>query len=107
MMRSETMASVAQLQRRLDKLTGTPDPKPKYLGRFTHGKETAYRYGCRCVPCRQANAEKVMAARLSRTLRLKLDPTLAPHGVANTYNNWGCRCIPCGVAFNAQRRQYP
>ena len=101
------MVSVDQLQRRLDRLTDTePKQRPKYLGRFTHGKENAYRAGCRCRDCSVANSEKVLAGRARRALRLQMDPTLAPHGSANTYNNWGCRCIPCAIAFNKKRRSY-
>lgn len=42
------------------------------------------------------------AARVARTERLRLDPTLAPHGITSTYSNWGCRCALCTQA-NAEK----
>lgn len=36
-----------------------------------------------------------------RVQRLAADPTLRPHGVKNTYDNWGCRCAPCTAARGA------
>jgi hypothetical protein len=40
----------------------------------------------------------VALMREGRGERLAADPTLAPHGVRNTYVNWMCRCEPCTTA---------
>lgn len=42
----------------------------------------------------------------NRVARLAEDPSLAPHGVRNTYKNWGCRCEPCTAANSAYTELY-
>jgi hypothetical protein len=34
-----------------------------------------------------------------RVARMMVDPTVAPHGVPSTYNNYGCRCDACRAAY--------
>lgn len=71
----------------------------------THGLASTYRngrYKCRCAECCRANTERRRWEKQKRAERLATDPSLAPHGVAETYNNWGCRCAPCSAA-NAQK----
>lgn len=60
-----------------------------------HGTYNGYsNLGCRCQPCRDANAEA------TRAFRAKRDPALAPeHGTVSTYNNYCCRCNECTGAL--------
>jgi hypothetical protein len=63
-----------------------------------HGTSYAYTNGCRCDVCREGSRVRVAIALEARKERLLIDPTLAPHGVRNTYVNWKCRCEPCTTA---------
>ena len=64
---------------------------------MNHGKLSTYAYqGCRCVACRQANADYHRKARGRRMERLA--GADVQHGTASTYRNWGCRCDACSAA---------
>lgn len=76
---------------------------PKKIG---HGARQ-YRQGCKCETCRTANAVQYRKERLARQLRLAADPTLAPHGNKNTFNNWGCRCDECCDFMHRPRNTPP
>lgn len=66
------------------------------------GSGSAYaNYGCRCVPCTEANRVRVVRRRAERSAD---DPGVA-HGTRGGYINWGCRCVPCTRANSAYRRE--
>lgn len=54
-----------------------------------HGTRARYSRGCRCTPCRDANAA------YDRKLRARAG--LPEHGKRGTYTS-GCRCEPCRAA---------
>lgn len=54
------------------------------------GSMRSYRRGCRCTPCRGANAARV---RDNRAARLA-DPARLTHGTRSAYDA-GCRCREC------------
>lgn len=60
------------------------------------------RRGRECITCRRALHEE---RRQSNRRALEADPTLAPHGSLNTYNDWMCRCQPCRDAMAAYQRE--
>ncbi len=62
-------------------------------------------YQCRCPECVSAWTQRRADRRTFKANRLASDPTLAPHGVANTYTNWGCRCAPCTAANTDKSRR--
>lgn len=65
----------------------------------THGRASTYdNWLCRCVRCRQANAQRMAISRADRKERLAADPTLVEHGKESTYANWCCRCPACTAA---------
>lgn len=70
-----------------------------------HGTLGRYWAGCRCRRCRDAINDYTNQRRVDRAVRLQLDPTLAEHGTASTYNNWMCRCRECTDAKVAQRNR--
>lgn len=56
-----------------------------------------------------ARTDSTARARLerqSRAQRIRIDPTLAPHGVGQTYRNWMCRCAECTAAHTAECTAY-
>lgn len=58
-----------------------------------HGTNNGYgNLGCRCEPCRTANAAKQREDRARRATRKVPDHV---HGTANGYGNWRCRCDAC------------
>lgn len=61
-----------------------------------------YAAGCRCAQCREGHRISRAELVAARRERLLADPTVRPHGVANTYTNWGCRCEPCRAACRAR-----
>ncbi|RSS92501.1 hypothetical protein EF919_18385 [Streptomyces sp. WAC02707] len=66
-----------------------------------HGHVNAYKSGCRCDACREANRVYQAASNKRRAA----DPALADragHGRASTYINYACRCDACKAA-NSQR----
>lgn len=64
-----------------------------------HGDYSYYtNRGCRCDPCRKANAE--YTARWRRKAIKSRKPFV--HGTSSAYTNNGCRCVECKEA----RRQY-
>lgn len=69
-----------------------------------HGYDGYTNHGCRCDICRDANAQYHWDLRHFKAERLEKDPTLAPHGINNTYANWRCRCRPCTDAHSAYER---
>lgn len=81
---------------------------------IAHGGSNSYRYGnCdradpgfkSCADCRRERARVVREQLASRIARFAADPTIRPHGEANTYANWGCRCQACSDAhFKKQVR---
>lgn len=78
------------------------------MTQWAHGA-SAYRnkqYSCRCDVCTKAHRERQLAENKARAARLQADPTLAPHGNANTYRNWSCRCQACVEVHAAQCRAY-
>lgn len=70
----------------------------------THGTASTYRNGCRCEPCRIANTKRTRQERQARRERLRVDPSLAPHGRYTTYENWGCRCDACSADHEERMR---
>lgn len=56
----------------------------------------AYRAGCRCAICRDANRLYHAAQRRERKSRAATD---APHGTPGAYMNWSCRCDACKAAY--------
>jgi cytochrome c5 len=68
-----------------------------------HGTIYAYRQGCRCEECRQANWEK------TRKWRQKAAAGETPeraHGTINGYKVYGCRCELCrGAKLTNDRQQ--
>lgn len=58
----------------------------------THGRVSTYIHcKCRCVPCRQANANRMRAARVRRA---RYPAEVVPHGRYG-YQNYLCRCQMC------------
>lgn len=74
-----------------------------------HGHDATYRnWGCRCVPCTEANTAHVRRfVDAKRGARLRVgDRLIAPaaeHGTSSSYRNHSCRCAPCCTAERAQR----
>lgn len=68
-----------------------------------HGDIRAYRNGCRCRECREANRVYNAAARARRRSRPELADA-AGHGKPSTYNNHACRCTACRAAHAAYMR---
>lgn len=62
-----------------------------------HGTLTAYRNGCRCIPCREVHAER------ARGRRARKQPPV--HGTISAYGNHGCRCDSCRAAGSESNRQ--
>jgi hypothetical protein len=73
---------------------------------WTHGASGYRTYGCRCATCTTAHTERHRNERANRIARLKADPSLAPHGRAETYKNWGCRCERCTDAHSRRCAEY-
>lgn len=40
-----------------------------------------------------------------RVARMLADPTVAPHGLPSTYNNYGCRCDLCRLGYAESKRK--
>lgn len=71
------------------------------LRQVAHGTRNAYTNGgCRCDPCRAANAEAGREGRASRALRRP-----ARHD-DSAYHNWSCSCEVCRAAHAAHMREY-
>ena len=69
-----------------------------------HGTINGYsNHGCRCGPCRAANAAEQSR---QRAARLKSPPPDHVHGTVNGYNNYGCRCQSCLGAHRESKRSY-
>lgn len=61
-----------------------------------HGTNGRYRQGCRCQPCKTANAEYSAQQREVYRATAAVDPGAIPkHGTLTSYAQWGCRCEPC------------
>lgn len=68
-----------------------------------HGTYNGYiNLGCRCQPCRDANAAEARRMKLQRASGRGRKP--APHGRYTTYHNYMCRCQPCRDAWAAYVR---
>jgi hypothetical protein len=66
-----------------------------------HGTTSTYcNYGCRCDPCKEAQAK----SNAFHAARRKGLPITGPHGVLSTYTNWGCRCDLCRKAMSDENR---
>lgn len=81
-------------------------PRPPSL----HGTRSRYARGCRCEPCRDANAAYVTRwrHRTGRTDPARAIPagTMARHGT-ETRHRYGCRCEACRAAnAKAQGRRW-
>jgi len=63
---------------------------------MSHGTERAYRAGCRCLVCKQANREAGRARQKKRhaLTAAGLMPSTVKHGLS-AYYAWGCRCDVC------------
>ena len=69
-----------------------------------HGTTNGYgNFGCRCRPCKDAQAEYQRRRRLERA---SIEPPADAHGKPNTYTNWGCTCAPCVIASAEKRIAY-
>ena len=69
-----------------------------------HGTQSRYtNQKCRCIQCRQANAD---TQRRQRTQRAKKDIPAEKHGRRSTYINYRCRCDPCTQAQLDYNKQY-
>lgn len=74
---------------------------------MTHGTTSAYNnMGCRCQPCKAANAAHIRAMRAQARERAKTDPRIIPHGTAHAYAYWGCRCSDCREAARVAVAKY-
>jgi hypothetical protein len=73
--------------------------------KWQHGLYGYQKKGCRCPACMAAHRVDAQARVERRADRLRADPSLAPHGQANTYTNWGCRCLACARAHNEHVKQ--
>lgn len=78
-----------------------------------HGKASTYKSGCRCEPCRVANARyraawkaKWRSSGSAKARQFGLAVLGPSHGKANTYSDYGCRCVPCSEAMSAYMRAY-
>lgn len=70
-----------------------------------HGTRNGYvNLGCRCDPCRDANARWHLARRAERAV--SLSPNDPRHGRHTTYSNHGCRCGRCRAASTQRQREY-
>lgn len=60
-----------------------------------HGTRYGYAYyGCKCEPCREANADH------SETYRKTEHPNHIPrHGTTSEYANYNCRCRDCKTVW--------
>ena len=68
------------------------EPQPRSLKPC--GTVAAYRRGCRCRPCVDANSRQAMSCQAAMRER-GLPPGDPRHGTLNGYANWGCRCEAC------------
>lgn len=69
-----------------------------------HGTVNGYgNLGCRCQPCRDANAAEVRRRNAERRQR-GLAPGDPRHGTSNGYGNWSCRCTECTTAHALDAR---
>ena len=75
---------------------GDPEFLPRRGVDAEHGTASRYWAGCRCAPCRAANAALHHEGRERRRRALATAPVT--HASASTYRNWGCRCEPCHQA---------
>lgn len=61
-----------------------------------HGTTPRYRQGCRCQPCKTANADWSATQRAVYRATAAVDPSVIPeHGTLTSYAQWGCRCEKC------------
>ncbi len=67
-----------------------------------HGTTTAYRQGCRCDQCKQAQSEAFKKWKQNRVI----DPDRIPHGTTNGYGHYRCRCDDCLTASRDSNRAY-
>lgn len=69
-----------------------------------HGTVNGYsNLGCRCQPCKDANAVYNKRCREQREGRLTPDDPR--HGKTSTYTNWRCRCDACRQSFSQSRKK--
>ncbi|NUQ95345.1 MAG: hypothetical protein HOY79_01845 [Streptomyces sp.] len=71
---------------------------------MTHGHVNAYKNGCRCPECREANRVYQNAANARRSAAPALADR-AGHGKRTTYVNYACRCDACCAASSAEQRE--
>lgn len=70
--------------------------------RLPHGSYSTYvNHGCRCRPCRDANAKENADQRRRRHEAMVAGLVSPPHGKYSTYVNYICRCGPCTAAATA------
>lgn len=72
---------------------------------FTHGYSAYVNHKCRCRTCTLEHSKELAFKRAKRAFMLKTDPSLAPHGLPNTYTNWGCRCPECKIAHSEYEKE--
>lgn len=73
-----------------------------------HGTRPCYQGGCRCAPCKAANADYSRAVRSGapRPKTPKQPPLELEHGTRGCYVHEGCRCAPCAEANRDYQRRY-
>lgn len=74
-----------------------------------HGTNGRYRQGCRCQPCKTANADYSAQQREVYRATAAVDPGAIPkHGTLTSYAQWGCRCESCVTTareYDRERRR--
>lgn len=93
----------------LARAEGLPDRRWRWRGdriakKDRHGQRASYAAGCRCVPCTDANTERLREAKRLRVDRFRRGEIEPPHGVKSTYTNYDCRCDPCREAWSEHMR---
>lgn len=96
-----SVATVRRLVRKAGGLTRPPGCPPglKLPPRSPCPSTAAYKRGCRCDGCTEAEAE---AMKQYRAAARALGP--AQHGSAKGYTYYGCRCDDCRTAARERRR---
>jgi hypothetical protein len=63
---------------------------------WEHGTSGRYDQGCRCQPCKTANAEVSAKQRKVYRALAAVNPEMIPkHATLTSYAQWGCRCEEC------------